>query len=67
MEYISDFYLPCLKLYIEVWGFETEEYRQRKAGKLEAYRANGLSLLEMSDHEVQIMDDFLQRNILVKL
>ena len=67
MEYISDFYLPCLKLYIEIWGLETEEYLKRKDRKVEAYQANGLPLLEMSDREVQIMDDFLHRNILAKM
>ena len=53
--------------YIEVWGYETSEYLQRKANKIEAYRANGLSLLQKTDREVKNLDDFLRRNILAKM
>ena len=66
-EDISDFYLPHMEKYIEVWGYETSEYLQRKANKIEAYRANGLSLLQKTDREVKNLDDFLRRNILAKM
>lgn len=66
-EYISDFYIPKLDTYIEVWGYETDEYLQRKERKIEAYRANNLKLLQMTDREVKALDDFLRRNILTLL
>ena len=66
-EYISDFFLPQLKMYIEVWGYENPEYLQRKERKIAVYRASGLALLQMTDREVTILDDFLHRNILAKM
>lgn len=66
-EYISDFYLPQLKMYIEVWGYENPEYLQRKERKIATYRASGLALLQMTDREVAILDDFMLRNILAKI
>lgn len=66
-EYISDFYLPQLKMYIEIWGYETPEYLKRKEHKTEVYRANNLSLLQVTDREVKNLGDFLQRNVLAKM
>ena len=56
-----------MEKYIEVWGYETSEYLHWKANKIEAYRANGLSLLQMADGEVKTLDDFLRGNILAKM
>lgn len=66
-EYISDFFIPKLDTYIEVWGYETDEYLQRKERKIEVYCANNLKLLQMTDKEIKSLDDYLRRNILVLL
>lgn len=63
-EYINDFYIPQIKLYIEVWGYETPEYIKRKKQKISVYQENDLSLLQMTDREIKVLDDFLRRNIL---
>lgn len=62
-EYINDFYLPQLKVYIEVWGFETPEYLARKKRKIEAYQANKLKLLQMTDKDIKNLDDFMKRSL----
>lgn len=61
MEYISDFYLPHMNTYMEIWGFETPEYLSRKKKKTAAYKNNGLKLIEMTDAEIKILDDYLRR------
>lgn len=66
-EYLSDFFLPQIALYIEVWGYETAEYLQKKACKIEAYRTNDLLLLQLTDEDVRNLDDCLKRNVLAKL
>ena len=66
-EYLSDFFIPHIALYIEVWGYETAEYLQRKASKIEVYQSNHLLLLQLTDEDVKNLDDCLKRNILVKM
>lgn len=62
-EYYADFYLPQYKLFVEVWGFDTPEYRQRSERKIEVYRANDLKLLQMTIEEIKILDDFLTKSL----
>lgn len=62
-EYINDFFLPQYNLFIEVWGFETPEYLRRKEKKIEVYRANNLNLLQMTNENIQVLDDFLRRSL----
>ncbi len=64
VEYISDFYLPQLDTYMEIWGFETPEYLSRKKAKTAAYKNNGLKLIEMTNSEIKILDDYLRRTVL---
>lgn len=60
-EYLADFYLPNAHTYIEIWGFETPEYLNRKEIKTKVYRANGLKLLQMTDSDVKVLDDYMRR------
>lgn len=64
IEYISDFYLPHLNTYMEIWGIKTPEYLARKKRKTAAYKDNGLKLIEMTNAELEILDDFLRRTVL---
>lgn len=61
----SDFYIPTGKVYIEYWGFEEDEkYLNRKQQKIEIYKKYGFNLIEISDKEVQNLDDHLPRLLL---
>lgn len=64
MAYVSDFYLPHLDAYMEIWGFETPEYLARKARKRAVYKNKGLKLIEMTDAEIKILDDYLLKTVL---
>lgn len=55
-----DFYLPELDVYIEFWGMEgNSKYRARKEVKLDIYRQNELRLIEVKDHHIENLDDYL--------
>ena len=59
-EAYCDFYIPQGRIYIEYWGYENDpQYAARKQEKLQLYRANELSLLELSDEHVEQLDDRL--------
>lgn len=64
LTYVSDFYLPHLDTYMEIWGFETPEYLTRKERKKVAYKNNGMKLIEMTDAEIKILDDYLLKTVL---
>lgn len=60
-----DFYLPQGKVYIEYWGMESDaRYAKRKDEKLAVYRKYGINLIELTDAEVQNLDDVLPRLLL---
>ena len=60
-----DFYLPQKKVYIEFWGMEDDpRYRQRKARKVEIYRQNNYSLIELTNEDILSLDDILPRKLL---
>ena len=64
-EVYSDFYVPSGKVYIEYWGYEEDEkYLSRKQSKIEIYKKYGFNLIELSDKEVQNLDDHLPRLLL---
>ncbi len=55
-----DFYLPEYDLYIEFWGLENDpKYKVRKDKKLDIYRTNELSLVEIKDDHINNLDDYL--------
>ena len=62
--YVSDFYLPHLDAYMEIWGFETPEYLARKTKKRAVYKSKGLKLIEMTDTEIKVLDDYLLKTVL---
>ena len=57
-----DFYLPCGRVYIEYWGYENDpKYQARMTQKRAIYKKYNLSLIELTDKEVQNLDDVLPR------
>lgn len=61
----SDFYIPTGKVYVEYWGLENDpKYVARKKQKIEIYKKYAFNLIELTDKEVQNLDDFLPRLLL---
>ena len=56
---LSDFYIPKGKVWIEYWGFEDEKYLKRKEIKKELYRKNDKNLIELTDKDIENLDDIL--------
>ncbi len=64
-EVYSDFYIPTGKVYIEYWGYEADsKYLARKDKKIEIYKKYGFQLIQLTDKEVQNLDDILPRLLL---
>ena len=60
-KYYADFYLPEQKLYVEYFGLDTEEYKQKRERKIEAYKNNPNIKFEFLDHgDDDTMKDKLQ-------
>lgn len=60
-----DFYLPTGKVYIEYWGYEeAEKYLKRKHEKQAIYKKYDFNLIELTEKEVQNLDDILPRELL---
>jgi hypothetical protein len=61
-EVYCDFYIPTGKVYIEYWGYENNpKYLARKKEKQAIYKKYNLNLIELSEKEVQNLDDHLPR------
>jgi hypothetical protein len=64
-----DFYIPSgngrpQAVYIEFWGLENEpKYTERKNKKIEIYKKEGLSLIELTDADLQNIDDILAKKL----
>jgi hypothetical protein len=54
-EVYSDFYIPSGKVYIEYWGYEEKQ---------SIYKKENFHLIELTDKEVQNLDDYLPRFLL---
>ena len=64
-EVYSDFYIPTGKVYVEYWGFDNDpRYSARKQRKLEIYKKYGFQLIQLTDKEVQNLDDALPKLLL---
>lgn len=64
-EVYCDFYIPKEKVYIEYWGYDDDsKYLSRKEEKLKIYRKHGFKLIELTEKEVQNLDDTLPRLLL---
>ncbi|GAB1532576.1 MULTISPECIES: glycerol kinase [Brevibacillus] len=60
-----DFYLPVGKVYIEYWGLENDpKYIARKKSKLEIYQKYGFNLIELTDTDIQNLDDIFPKKLL---
>ena len=61
----SDWFIPILSdtkgIYIELWGMETEEYKQNKQEKIKLYKEEELPLIEIYRKDV-ISDKALLRD-----
>ncbi len=64
----SDFYLPARlgasAVYIEYWGKEDEKYLERKKQKKEIYKKYNLNLIELENHHIDNLDDYLPKLLL---
>lgn len=64
-----DFYIPSgngrpQAVYIEFWGLENDhKYIERKNKKIEIYKREGLSLIELTDADLQNIDDILAKKL----
>jgi hypothetical protein len=64
-ELYCDFYLPSKKVYIEYWGLENDtKYLERKKRKLEIYKREEVSLIEIHDADISNLDDMLPKHLL---
>jgi len=64
-EVYCDFYIPTGKVYIEFWGYDNDEkYLARKQKKQAVYQKYNFNLIELTDEEVQNLDDILPRMLL---
>jgi hypothetical protein len=65
-----DFYIPSgngrpQAVYIEFWGLENDrKYEERKKKKIEIYKREGLALIELTDADIQNIDDILPKRLL---
>jgi len=60
-----DFYLPTGKVYIEFWGYEDDQkYQDRKKKKLEIYKKYNFNLIQLTDKDIQNLDDVMPRELL---
>jgi hypothetical protein len=60
-----DFYIPIGKVYIEYWGYdEDSKYISRKEEKLKIYKKYDFRLIQLTEKEVQNLDDNLPRLLL---
>jgi hypothetical protein len=55
----SDFYIPIGKVWIEYWGLEDEKYINRKKMKKSIYERNNMKLIELSDKDIENLDDIM--------
>lgn len=65
-----DFYIPSgngrpQAVYIEFWGLENDpKYLERKKRKIEIYKNESLALIELTDEDIQNLDDILPKKLL---
>lgn len=61
---ISDFYILKGNVYIEYWGIENDEYyNNRKKQKQEIYAREGFNLIELTETDIQNIDDSLPKKL----
>lgn len=66
---LTDFYLPKYKLYIEYWGLDKvenktgDEYRARKAEKIELYDKGNLRLISLNQDDIPDLEKVFPRKL----
>ncbi|MGJ8679774.1 glycerol kinase [Paraglaciecola sp.] len=61
----SDFYIPAGKVYVEYWGYNNDPmYLARKEKKLAIYQKYDFHLIELTDKDVQNLDETLPKRLL---
>ena len=64
-EVYCDFFLPYdKKIWIEFWGLDDEKYLARKEIKKKFYTQNNKILIEISEKDVQMLDDILPQKLM---
>lgn len=61
--YLSDFYLPKYRAFIEVWGMTDADYQRRRRQKTAFYRNNGYDLIEIIGQDVKNLHDILSKEL----
>ena len=56
---LCDFFIPIGKVWIEYWGLEDEKYLKRKELKKELYKKYDKNLIELTDKDIEKLDDIL--------
>jgi hypothetical protein len=64
-ECFCDFYIPEKSIYIEYWGLEDNDpkYAERKKRKLEIYKKHNLDLIEITNDQIDSLDDYLPKEL----
>ncbi len=60
-----DFFLPYdKKVWIEFWGLDDEKYLKRKEIKKKFYADNNKILIELTEKDIEILDDILPKKLM---
>ena len=62
-ELVCDFFIPKAKVWIEYWGLEDDKYTERKKVKKELYRKYDKNLIELTDKDIENIDDILPNKL----
>ncbi len=63
-EVYCDFFIPLgQKVWIEFWGLEEEKYLKRKELKRRFYEQNKKNLIELTDKDIENLDDVMPRKL----
>ena len=63
-EVYCDFFIPLgQKVWIEFWGLEKEKYLKRKELKRKFYEQNKKNLIELTDNDIENLDDVMPRKL----
>ncbi len=62
---LCDFYLPTGKVYIEYWGMDNDpKYLENKKRKQDIYKKHDIALIELTDSDIQNLDDILPKKLI---
>ena len=61
--YIPDFYIPKLNLYLEYWGLNDYEYNQKRKEKEKIYTNSKIKFIGIEENNLKNIDDFLEKQL----